>query len=190
LKTGGNMKDIFLLTETLKHEIAANTPEEAFRIVIKAITSFYMENLYLDDDEVAILLIDKDRTVLSFCQPDYLIDSGMIPISSNESIASEIFKKGSDYLENNFQQQKHLNIFETIKTPDNEIKPVWKMIASVLEADDEKIGVIELSRRSILRKTAGEDFTQEDLNFLRDSQRKLGPLLKQVLPENYRGRFG
>jgi len=183
------MKDIRLLTESLKHKIATNSPDDAFGIVIKAITNFYMDNLHLDDEEVAILLIDKEKTVLSFCQPDYLVDSGLIPISSNDSVASGIYKKGIDYIENNFQQQKHLNIFETIKTPDNEIKPIWKMIASVLEADGEKIGVIELSRRSILRKMAGENFTLDDLKFLKESQAKLGPLIKQVMPENYRGRF-
>jgi len=181
------MKDIFLLTETLKHEISTNNQEEAFKIVIKGITNYYMDNLNLEDDEVAILLIDKDETVLSFCQPKYLVNSGMIPISSHDSIASEIYKSGSDYIENNFKQQKHLNIFETIKTPDNEIKPVWKMIATVLEYNNDKIGVIELSRRSTTKNMAGADFTQDDLNILRDSQNKFCQFIKQVLPQDYRG---
>ena len=162
------MKDIFLLTENLKHEISTNSKENAFKIVIKEITKFYMENLVLDDDEVAILLVDKDKTVLSFCQPQYLVNSGMIPISSNEAIASEVYRHSKDYIENNFQQQRHLNIFETIKTPENEVKPIWKMIACVLEADDEKIGVIEISRRAVQKNMSGPDFTQEDLTLLRE----------------------
>ena len=183
------MKDIFLVIENLKHEVATNSPEDAFKIVINEMTKYYMENLNLDNDEVAILLTDKDKTILSFCQPEYLVDSGMIPISSNDAIVSDVYKNSGDYIENNFQQQKHLNIFETIKTPENEIKPVWKMIASVFADIDEKIGVIELSRRGVQKKMAGADFTQDDLTLLRESQIKFASFLKKVLPSNYRGEL-
>ncbi len=181
------MKDIYLIKETLKHEIANNTPDDAFKIIIKEMTKYYMENLNLDDEEVAILLIDKDKAILSFCQPEYLINSGMIPVSSNDSVVSEVYKNGADYIENNFQQQKHLNIFETIKTPDNEFKPIWKMIASALDDGEDKIGVIELSRRSVQKKMSGADFTQDDLTLLRNSQAIFAAFLKSVLPENFRG---
>ncbi len=183
------MKDIFLVMETLKHEVANNSPDKAFKIILTEMTKYYIENLNLDDDEVAILLIDKDKTILSFCQPEYLINSGMIPISSNEAIVSEIFKKGIDYIENNFQQQKHLNIFETIRTPDNEIKPIWKMIASIFDDGEERLGVIELSRRAVLKKMTGADFTQDDLTLLKESQEKFASLLKNVRPDNFRGEL-
>jgi hypothetical protein len=186
---GENMKDLSELIGTLAVEVAKENKEEAFKNVIREIETFYTENFHLNDWEVAIFLANKEKTVLSFACPGYLVNSGMIPISSTEAFSASIFRTGRELLENNLQLHKHLSLFEIIRTPDDKIKPVWKMIGSLIKVDDEKIGVIEISRRAIEQADAGEDFTERELQFLENTIAKLAPFIKKVLPENFRGKI-
>lgn len=183
------MKDLNELIGTLAVEVAKEDKDEAFKSVIRQIEAFYTENFFLDEYEVAIFLTNDEKTVLSFACPEYLVNSGMIPVSSTEAYGATIYRTGRGVVENNLQQQKHLHIFEIIKTPDAKIKPVWKMIGAVIAVEEEKIGVIEISRRAANQGEVGEDFTESDLRFLENTIAKLAPFLKKVLPDNFRGKI-
>ncbi|HLP48064.1 MAG TPA: hypothetical protein VK469_19125, partial [Candidatus Kapabacteria bacterium] len=89
----------------------------------------------------------------------------------------------------NLQQQKHLSIFEIIRTPDEEIKPIWKMMGTLIAVDKEKLGVIEITRRATKQENAGEDFMESDLMFLENTIKKLAPYIKKVMPTNFRGKI-
>jgi hypothetical protein len=156
---------------------------------VNRIASFYVEQLQLNSDEVAIFLSNQEKTILSFAYPEYLINSGIIPVSSTDAIASHVFRTGRSIMENNFQQQKHLFIFELIKTPDNKIKPIWKVMGSIIAIPEEKIGVIQISRRGTDISEVGGDFTLQHLDFLEKTVNELAPLIKLVLPENFRGKI-
>jgi hypothetical protein len=182
------MKDLNELIGTLTIEAAKEDKNQAFKSVIEEIEKFYTENFMLNDWEVAILLADAEQAVLSFACPEYLVNSGMIPISATESFYSAIFRSGNPILLNNIQQQKHFSIFEAIRTPDDKIKPIWKMMGSIIKTQSEKIGVIEVSRRATNPDEAGEDFTDADLLFLQNSITKLAHLIKKVMPKNFRGK--
>jgi hypothetical protein len=183
------MKDLNELIGTLAIEVAKADKDEAFKNVIRAIESFYTENFFLGEYEVAIFLTNDEKTVLSFACPEYLINSGMIPVSSTEAYGAAIYRTGRGVIENNLQQQKHLSIFEIIKTPDAKIKPIWKMLGCLIAVGEEKLGVIEISRRAAQQMDAGEDFTESDLRFLENTISKIAPYLKKVLPENFRGKI-
>ncbi|MCU0287731.1 MAG: hypothetical protein MUF15_15230 [Acidobacteria bacterium] len=183
------MKDLNELIGTLAVEIAKENKDEAFKKVIHAIEVFYTENFFLDKYEVSIFLANDEKTVLSFACPEYLVNSGMIPVSSTEAFTSSIFRRGNSIIENNFQQQKHLSIFEIIRTPDDELKPMWKMMGTLIAVDKEKLGVIEISRRASKQENAGEDFMESDVMFLENTIRKLAPYLKRVMPANFRGKI-
>jgi hypothetical protein len=142
------MKDINELIAKLKIEISKGDRDSAFSAVIDEIEKFYKENFFLGEYEVAIFLTNQEKTVLSFACPKYLTNSGMIPVSSTDAIISSIFRTGRGIVENNLQQQKHLSIFEIIRTPEGEIRPIWKMIAALITVEEDKIGVIEISRRA------------------------------------------
>ena len=183
------MKDLSELIGTLAVEVAKEDKEKAFKNIILEIETFFTENFHLNDWEVAIFLANKDKTVLSFACPAYLVNSGMIPVISTEAFSASIFQSGRGLLENNIQLHKHLSLFEIIRTPDNEIKPVWKMMGALLKVEDEKIGVIEISRRAVNQADAGEDFTERELEFLENTTAKLATFIKKVLPENFRGKI-
>ena len=138
---------------------------------------------------MAIFLTNKEKTVMSFACPEYLVNSGMIPVSSTEALTSNIYRTGRGIMENNLQQQKHLSIFEIIRTPEGKIKPIVKMLGALIEADGEKFGVIEISRRTGMNDDSGEDFSENDLMFLQKTIKIIAPFLKRVMPENFRGKI-
>ena len=186
---GEKMKDINELIGKLKIETEKEDKESSFWAVIKDVELFYTENFFLGEYEVAIFITNKEKTVMSFACPQYLVNSGMIPVSSTEAITSNIYRTGRAVMENNLQQQKHLSIFEIIRTPEGKIKPISKMIAVLIEAEGEKLGVIEISRRTGTNEGPGEDFSESDLLFLQKTIKIIAPFLKKVIPENFRGKI-
>lgn len=182
------MKDLNELIGKLSMVVQEGDREAAFKETIEEIANFYKENFGLLDEEVAIFLTNDEKTILSFAYPKYLVDAGMIPVGSTEAAAASIYRRGIGVIENNFQQQKHLSIFEIIRTPDDKIKPLWKMMGTLIAAEGEKIGVIEISRRAENQLEAGEDFTEDNLQFLMATITKLAPYIKIVMPPNFRGK--
>jgi hypothetical protein len=183
------MRDINELIAKLKIELSKADAENALSIALKEIEQYYTDNLFLNPYEVAISLTNKEKTVLSFACPDYLVNSGMIPVSSTEAFMASIFRSGRGIIENNLQQQKHLGIFEIIRTPEGKIMPLWKMMGALIAIEQDKLGVIEISRRAISQDDAGEDFTPADLQFLEKTIKILAPFIKKVMPENFRGKI-
>ena len=183
------MKDINLLLEKFKMITGDGHSDTAFKSVINDIAKFYCDNFDLETDEVAILLTDKDNMVLSFAYPEHLVNAGMIPISSPDAFAARVYKMNRAMLENNFNQMKHLHLFEYIKGPGDKIRKIWKMISTVMRAGDLKFGIIELSRKGSALGEAGEDFTQENLEFLEDTIVEFAPYLRKVLPVDFRGKL-
>jgi hypothetical protein len=183
------MKEMNELIVKLKMELDKNDPETTFGAVLNAIEEYYTDNLFLNPYEVSILLTNKEKTILSFASPAYLINSGMIPVTSTEAYAATIYRTGRSFIENNFQQQKHLGIFEIIRTPEGKIMPIHKMMGTTIATEEEKIGVIEISRRGSSDRDIGDDFTPSELQFLEKTIKILAPFIKKIVPENFRGKI-
>ena len=77
-------------------------------------------------------------------------------------------------------------IFEMIKTPDNKIKPIWKVMGTIIATKEEKIGVIQTSRRGTDIGEVGSDFNLQHLDFLEKTASELSPMIKMVLPKNFK----
>jgi hypothetical protein len=183
------MKDINELIAKLKMEIAKNDQETLFSVVMHEIEQFYIDNLGLNPYEVAIFLANKEKTILSFACPEYLVNSGMIPISSTEAQTSTIFRSGRTIIDNKFQQQRHMGIFEIIRTPEGSYLPLFKMMGTSIIFEEEILGVIEISRRAKTEDDAGEDFTPNNAVFLEKTIKILAPFIKKIMPENFRGKI-
>jgi len=183
------MKDINLLLEKFKMITGDGHSDSAFKSVISDIAKFYCDNFNLEPDEVAILLTDKDNMVLSFAYPEHLVNAGMIPISSPDAFAARVYKLNRAMIENNFNQMKHLHLFEYIKGPGARVRKIWKMISTVMSAGDLKFGIIELSRKGATMEEAGEDFSPENLDFLETTIVEFAPYLRKVLPGDFRGQL-
>jgi hypothetical protein len=181
------MRDINELIAKLRIEIGKEDRDEAFKLVIKEIEAFYTDNFFLNPYEVGIFLTNEEKTVLSFACPEYLVNSGMIPVNSTEAFTASIFRSGRSLIENNIHQQKHLSIFEVIRTPEGKVMPIYKMMGALIAVENDKIGVIEISRRSADPSDQGEDFEDRDIQFLEKTIKILAPYIKRVVPDNFRG---
>lgn len=183
------MKDLQLLIEKLRPIVAEGHSDSAFATVVREVASFYKQNLDLAEDEVAVLFTDRDKVVFSFAYPPHLVNSGMIPVTSPDAFASSVFKLNRGMVDNNFNQQKHLHLFEYIRGPEQRIKPIWKMLGTVIAVRDQKFGVLELSRKGISMGEAGEDFTSENLEFVERTLVQLAPFMLKVLPADFKGKL-
>ena len=183
------MKDINLLIEKLKMVTSAGHSDKTFRLVVDDIVKFYCDNFEMQTDEVAVLLTDRDNMVLSFAAPEHLVDAGMIPISSPDAFAARVFKMNRGMIENNFNQMKHLHLFEYIKGPGDTVRKIWKMMSTILRSGDVKFGIIELSRKGATLNETGDDFNPDNLEFLESSIREFAPYFLKVLPGDFRGKL-
>lgn len=183
------MRDVDELTLKLKIELGKADPDKKFLTAIDAVAEFYMSNFNVSRHEIALLFVNKQKTILSFAHPPYLVNSGMIPVNLSEAIASRIFRSGKGFIDNNLQHQRHLFIFESIKTPENKIMPIWKMIGARISHADDNLGVIEISKRAENFAEAGDDFAVSELQFLEESLKKVSGILREVMPDDFRGKF-
>ncbi len=172
------MKAIGELIQELQDDLRKFSAKEKMDHILQKIVHFYMHNLELQEDEVAIFLTNKEKTALSFAYPPYLTDSGIIPVDSPDAVVSQIYRTGNAFIDNRFLDKDHLSVFEFIKSPQSETKIIWKMIGALIVHRGEKIGVIEISKRRSAFTDVGTDFTQDDLKFLEQSLMSLGPIFK------------
>ena len=162
---------------------------ERFNRVIEAIAGTLMGEFSLNDTEIAIFLSNREKNFLSFAYPPYLVDAGIIPVNSSDAVVSQIFRTGRPLIENNFLQQKHLSIFETVKAPGKTIHPICKIMGVVLGEEEERVGVIEVSRRSQSFYEAGPDFTPGNLEKLKEISREIAPYFVKLIPSDFRGKL-
>lgn len=183
------MKELAELIMKMQMICSREKSEENFSELISHIVDFYIDNLKVSKNEVAILLVNEEKTVLSFAAPEYLINSGLIPVTSTEAVASAIFRQGESLIDNNFHAKKHLALFEIIRTPDQQVLTIWKIMVALVSVQNEKLGIIEISRRVKTEEKAGDDFTGRELSFLEETIKQIAPFIKKGMPENFRGKL-
>ncbi|MDY0297060.1 MAG: GAF domain-containing protein [Acidobacteriota bacterium] len=183
------MQDLETLKQELGNMAAQPDSPERFSQAVHSLASALMRIFALEDTEVAIFLSNSEKTFLSFAYPPYLVDAGIIPVTSADAVVAQIFRMGRPVIENNFMQQKHLSIFETVKAPGKTINPICKMLGVLLGEGTERIGVIQLSRRAPSFMDAGPDFSPMDLERLKQVAREVTPYLIRLIPHDFRGKL-
>ena len=119
-------------------------------------------------DEVALLKLEHG--MLKFLFPPGLKTAGAIPLNGT-AVAARTASTKSTLLSNNFARVKHVRIFEDIKpgvatdAPDR--LPIQKLMSvPILNEQGLILGVVQISRKGLDAKSAGEDFTSDDLKVL------------------------
>jgi hypothetical protein len=126
--------------------------------------------------EIALLRLENG--LLKFLFPEHLKTAGAIPVSSSSAVAAHTAMTKKVELFNNFVKVRHANIFEAVKSTGEEATPeqppIQKLMsAPVLNADREVLGVIQISRKGFDLKSAGPDFTLDDLQQLETAAKNL-----------------
>jgi hypothetical protein len=131
-------------------------------------------------DEVGLLRVRG--SALEFLFPTELRTAGSIPLSSS-AVAARTANSRQPEMFNEFSQALHSSVFElaplgsATRGDDNRPKRVHKMMsAAVLAQNGETLGVIQISRMSATRDSAGPDFTDTDLLNLQAAAQRVAPL--------------
>ena len=119
-------------------------------------------------DEVAILHLTDNGSVLSFMYPVKLRKIGSIPMSTTNSLAVRTVRDKRPEMINNFPAQKHPTVFESVALDPKvqEKQPIQKIMSAPLILDGKPVGVVQISRKGKSLTTAGADFTIRDLTTL------------------------
>jgi hypothetical protein len=120
----------------------------------------------VDPDEVAILTVSQKNKILKFVIPEKLSVVGSIPLSSTNALAARTVRERKAELTNTFNTSRHASVFEGVPLGRREGESIHKMMSAPIVDGTKVIGVIQISRKGHSAKSAGPDFTQQNLRAL------------------------
>ena len=148
----------------LLEEAAAKVGVERRGAVLEALASATSKALDLRQNELAILILTRDRTLLEFVYPSELAEGGtnrfplVVP-----SLAGRVAQTGRSVLTNAAHDMPHLDFYERIRIKEARPRQIQKLLAVGVKGSDGKVqAVIDVSRRGDTPVEAGPDFRAED----------------------------
>jgi hypothetical protein len=115
--------------------------------------------------------------------PEALKNVGFIPLSSKSALAARTTRDSRPEIINDFSAVKHASVFEGVKTTAENAELIHKIISAPILAEDRVVGVIQISRKGANNKSAGPDFTADDLGKVLALCKPLGKLLQHTIVE-------
>ncbi len=131
----------------------------------------------VDQDEVAILILNSKDKSLKFIIPEKLSAIGSIPLSSATALAARTARERRPELVNNFSSSRHASVFEGVPLGRDPGELIHKIMSAPILDGTHVRGVVQISRKGHSTSDAGPDFTQKDLRALTS----LSPTLEQFL---------
>ncbi len=141
---------------------------ERCAVVLQALSAGISRALALRPDELAILVLSPDRTMLRFVYPAELAEGGTnaFPLTA-ASLAGRVLQSGRNALFNTAQDIPHLGFYERIRIKGEKPLRIQKLLVVGVKGPDGKVqAVIEASRRGQAPAEAGPDFRPEDQRLL------------------------
>ena len=166
------------LADTFKGE-AADPAQISFASVAERIA----RNLSVRTNEVAILGISHRWQHLHFVVPEALKNVGFIPLSSKSALAARTTRENRPEIINDFTSVKHASVFEGVKLAADNADLIHKIISAPILCGGRVVGVLQISRKGVNSKTAGPDFTSEDLGKVLALCNPLGKLLQRAIAD-------
>ena len=135
---------------------------------LKKVAHEFTRLFSVKSDEVAILELEQNGSVLSFLYPPKLRKVGSIPMTTTNSLAVRTVREKRPEMINNFPAQKHPTVFESVALDEeNQVRnPIQKIMSVPLIVEGKAVGVVQISRKGKSITTAGADFTIRDLTAL------------------------
>jgi hypothetical protein len=153
------------------------------QISLPSIAERIAKNLSVKTDEVALMGVSNRWRHLHFLVPESLKQVGFIPLSSTSAIAAKTARESRPDIINNFASVRHATVFEGVKIGGEASELIQKMISAPILSGDKVVGVIQVSRKGPDPKSAGPDFTADDLGRVLALCKPLGKLLQHITGE-------
>ena len=148
----------------LLEEAATKVGVERRGGVLEAVASTTTKAFGLRPDELAILILTRDRTLPEFVYPTELAEGGTntFPLSV-PSVAGSVAQIGRSVLTNAAHEMPRLDFYERIRIGEERPRQIQKLLAVGVKEPGGKVRlVIEVSRRGDTLMEAGPDFRLED----------------------------
>jgi GAF domain-containing protein len=166
------------LADALESE-AGDQPQVSFVSLAERIA----KALSVRAEEVAILGVSQRWRHLHFVVPEALKNGGFIPLSSKTALAARTTRESRPEIINDFTNLKHASVFEGVKLAGESAEVIQNIISAPILSGDRVVGVIQISRKGANGKTAGPDFTSDDLGKVLSLCKPLGTLLQRAIAE-------
>lgn len=150
--------------------------------VLGAVGSTLSKAFSLRPDELAILVLNRERTMLRFVYPLELAEGGRntFPLTMS-SLAGRVIQTGRTVLMNAVRDVPHLGIYERIRIRETTPREIQKLLVVAVQGPDGKPqAVIEISRRGKSVAEAGPDFRPEDQQRLERLAQVAAPAILQI----------
>jgi hypothetical protein len=161
---------------------AEKPPAERRGEVLQALVVTVSKVLRLSPDELAVLMLTPDRTMLRFVHPVELAQGGgnMFPVTV-PSVAGRVVQTGRIILNNVAHEEPHLGFYERIRVGEAKPRKIQKLLAvPVKGADGRPQAVIEASRRGNTLAEAGPNFSSQDQQALEGLATMVGPVMAEA----------
>jgi hypothetical protein len=171
------LADLGILIDSLEH---AHVPpnSEALSKLGKSLANVFA----VDQDEVAILILNSKAKSLKFVIPEKLATVGSIPLSSATALAARTARERRPELINNFSTSRHASVFEGVPLGRDPGQLIQKIMSAPILDGTHVAGVVQISRKGFSTSSAGPDFTQKELRALTTLSPMLERFLKLCLP--------
>src|SRR6267143_6077916 len=157
----------------------AGEPTDPAQISFASVAQRIAQSLSVRTDEVAILGVSHRWRHLHFVVPEALKNVGFIPLSSKTALAARTTRESRPEIINDFTSVKHASVFEGVKLAAESAEMIQKIMSAPILSADRVVGVIQISRKGANPKTAGPDFTSDDLGKVISLCTPLGKLLQR-----------
>jgi len=120
-------------------------------------------------DEVALFSLDPQKELICFLWPEKLRTSGLIPLSTRDSLAARTIRENRAFVDNRFAATHHASFFERFRLgpgSDGEPQPIQKIISAPLPGSGWVKGALQISRKGPDPEAAGADFSKAELQAL------------------------
>lgn len=150
----------------LDAHLAARPAEQRLEAAMQAVAQAFS----VSSGEVALLTTaEDDASVLRFCWPKKLGNTGFIPISTHDSLAARTVRDNRPFSNNRFASVRHAVVFEQVRLNADQPsqQPIQKIISAPLPGATGAKGVVQVSRKGEGEKSVA-DFTPNDLLVLEE----------------------
>jgi hypothetical protein len=124
-------------------EASTKAGGERRRALLEALVSAVSKALNLQPDEVAILILTQDRTLLEFVYPTELAEGGtnLFPLAV-PSLAGRVAQTGRSLLTNTAHETPHLDFYERIRIKEAIPRQIQKLLAVGVKSADGKVQAV------------------------------------------------
>jgi hypothetical protein len=154
------------------------------QVSLPSIAERIAKNLGVKPDEIALMGVSSRWRHLHFLVPESLKQIGFIPLSSTTAVAARTARESRPDIINDFATVRHATVFEGAKVGGESSELIQKMISAPILSGEKVVGVIQVSRKGPDAKSAGPDFTADDLGKILALCKPLGKLLQCIVGDS------